>query len=339
MVKNSGIISVLDVGARYGLHPSWKNLDTPAEFVLVDADPAECARLRKRYQGHPNVIVVEKALGDTDGTATLMVRSNPAMTGILRRNAISPLYSGSRFGQEDVVKTLTVGQQTMDSFVQLHGYSFDFVKLDTEGNAGLILSGWSDLQDLLAVRAEVSFDQVFEGLEKPSKDGHGLGGTFCHVHGRMAEEGFVLLNFDYLGQGDFFSSMVRSNERYGVLQTTDAVWIRDPHAIIAQSDNMDVLLKAALFSFRNSAPDLALWLLENTTIPGKMRHCQEGLESLYYSVRNLVIQHLYSLKWCPGQDIGSHEEWFEKLWGSPLPRMSQYNESIEHNPIDIIDTH
>lgn len=128
---------MLDVGARYGLHPSWKNLGALAEFVLVDADPAECARLRKRYQGHPNVIVVEKALGDTDGTATLMVRSSPAMTGILKRNAISPLHSGSRLGQEDVVETLIVEQQTMDSFLQRHRYSHDFVKPDTEGNEGV----------------------------------------------------------------------------------------------------------------------------------------------------------------------------------------------------------
>lgn len=330
---------MLDVGARYGLHPSWKNLEAPVEFVLVDADPAECSRLRKRYQGHPNVIVVEKALGDTDGMATLMVRSNPAMTGILQRNAISPLYSGSRLGQEAVVKTLTVEQQTMDSFLRHHGYSFDFVKLDTEGNEGLILSGWSDLQDLIGARAEVSFDQVFEGLDNASKDGKGAGGTFCHLHGRMAEEGFVLLNFDYLGQGDFYSPMIRSSERYGVLQTTDAVWIRDPHVIVAPPDNMDVLLKAVIFLFRNSAPDLAIWLIENTAIPGKMRQCQGGLENLYHSARNLVIRHLYTLKWSPGQDIGNHEEWFENLWGSPLPRMSQFNESIEHNPIDIIETH
>ena len=41
-------LRILDIGARYGLHPSWKKLKTSAEFILVDADPNEVERLKKK---------------------------------------------------------------------------------------------------------------------------------------------------------------------------------------------------------------------------------------------------------------------------------------------------
>lgn len=296
--------------------------------MLVDADPAECRRLRRRYSDFSNVTVLEKAMGNRDGTTTLMVRSNPAMSGIFSRNPVSPLFTGARLGEEDVVETISVELQTVDSLIRTSGESFDFVKLDTEGNESLILDGWSDLGSLFGVRSEVSFDRLFEEPDQKVN-----GGTFCRLHSRLLDEGFVLLNLDYRGQGDFYSSMVRPDQPYGVLQSTDAVWIRNPHTIIDHSGGLAVLLKAVIFSVRNSAPDLAIWLLETTS--HNLSECPREFEGLKQCARNLMIQHFYSLKWVPGQDIGKHSEWFETIWASTLPLKAEFNESLEHNPLDL----
>ena len=42
--------------------------------------------------------------------------------------------------------------------------------------------------------------------------------------------------------------MLRSDERYGVLQSTDAVWIKDPKEFAERAESI-LILKAAVSSF------------------------------------------------------------------------------------------
>ena len=51
MVKNNNFNSViLDIGARYGIHPSFKNFGGENIILLVEADKFEADRLKKRYK-------------------------------------------------------------------------------------------------------------------------------------------------------------------------------------------------------------------------------------------------------------------------------------------------
>lgn len=36
--------TIVDIGARYGLHPTWKNYYDQTMFYLIEADPEEAAR-------------------------------------------------------------------------------------------------------------------------------------------------------------------------------------------------------------------------------------------------------------------------------------------------------
>jgi len=322
-------ITILDAGARYGLHPTWKNLNAPCKFVLVEPDPEECKRLALRYQGSPNIEIHQTALGNHNGTIDLMIRSNPAMSGIINRNSISPLYTDARVGQEDVIKHVKVKLQTLDTLRQSIGHDFDFLKLDTEGNEYSIFEGCQDLSKVIGVRSEVSFDGVFdEAVLGGDRDG-----SFSRIHGRLRSEGFILLNLDYVGRGDFYSSMILSNERYGVLQSTDAVWIKDPK-VLAESANPLIILKAVIFLLRNNAPDVAFWLLENTS--ADLLNPIVDLDPFLNCIKNEVIQHLYRLKWIPGQDIRNHAKWFEQVFRDHYPVMNEFNENLRFNPLDTL---
>jgi FkbM family methyltransferase len=320
-------ILVLDVGARYGLHPTWKNLNAPAKFVLVEADPEECQRLQRRYRDRPSIEIHQIALGSHNGTADLLIRGNPAMSGLLNRNSISPLYIDARAAQEDVIKSVQVELMTLDTFQQAIGHTFDFLKLDTEGNEPSVLEGYQDLSKVIGVRSEVSFDEVFDSAIEGGRDG-----TFSRIHRRLRREGFVLLNLDYIGRGDFYSSMLRSDERYGVLQSTDAVWIKDPKDLAGRAESV-VILKAAIFLFRNNAPDVALWLLENAN--ADMTHPAADLELILDCARSETIRHLYQLKWIPGQNIRDHAEWFERVFAVAYPVMNEFNDDPTFNPLDV----
>lgn len=318
---------MLDVGARYGLHPTWKNLHAPVKFVLVEADPEECQRLQLRYKDQDSIEIHQIALGSHNGSVELLIRGNPAMSGLLNRNSISPLYINARAAQEDVVKSVQVELMTLETFQQATGHDFDFLKLDTEGNEYSILEGYQDLSKVIGVRSEVSFDEVFDSAIEGNREG-----TFSRIHGRLRREGFVLLNLDYIGRGDFYSSMLRSEERYGVLQSTDAVWIKDPKELAERAESV-VILKAAIFLFRNNAPDVALWLLENSSVD--FAQPAKDLELILDCARSEVTRHLYQLKWIPGQNIRDHAQWFERVFAINYPVMNEFNEDPKFNPLDV----
>jgi hypothetical protein len=126
--------------------------------------------------------------------------------------------------------------------------------------------------------------------------------------------------------------MLRSDERYGVLQSTDAVWIRDPKVLAERADSI-VILKAAIFLFRNNASDVALWLLENANtdlVASARRH-----DLLLNCARSETIRHLYRLKWILGQDIRDHAKWFKQVFGVGYPVMNEFNDDPEFNPLDV----
>jgi len=41
---------ILDIGAKFGIHPNFKELEDLYNFILVDADPEEVKDLKKLYK-------------------------------------------------------------------------------------------------------------------------------------------------------------------------------------------------------------------------------------------------------------------------------------------------
>ena len=41
---------ILDVGAKYGIHPAFKKLENICNFHLVDADKSEVSYLKKNFK-------------------------------------------------------------------------------------------------------------------------------------------------------------------------------------------------------------------------------------------------------------------------------------------------
>ena len=52
---NQHITKVLDIGARFGIHPSWKNFVSDINLFLIEADKQEVKRLNKKYYSHRNI--------------------------------------------------------------------------------------------------------------------------------------------------------------------------------------------------------------------------------------------------------------------------------------------
>jgi hypothetical protein len=53
MSKLNDLTVVADIGARYGIHPSWNGFDAPLRYVAFEPDTEEAERLRALYSKTP----------------------------------------------------------------------------------------------------------------------------------------------------------------------------------------------------------------------------------------------------------------------------------------------
>ena len=87
-------VTVVDIGARGGLHPRWRDCSIVVQGVGFDAE--ECARLNARGDG---VRYLPYALGSKDGAkATLYITDSPGSSSLLEpnRKVLNQFLYGSR---------------------------------------------------------------------------------------------------------------------------------------------------------------------------------------------------------------------------------------------------
>lgn len=322
-------IEVCDVGARYGIHPSWKNLeDFEISFHLIEADPDEAVRLERKFirdRGHNSFHVHNVFLGSAGSEGVLYHLSNRAMSGSFLRKK-SRLFSGERAPQVEVSEVRKLVSHSLDEL--LGCVPVDFLKVDTEGSELEVLSGAKSMleKSIIGVRTEVAFNKVFYGAP-----------LFREVDEFLRSLGFDILNFDFTGKGDLQHPFVNPERRFGVLNLTDAIWLhRDFTSVpfLAPTDVTSLvrMLKAVVFMFANHCPDLALAVLSESRQIISRLHGEDAVSSLLVPLSRLVEHHLYSLKWCPGQSISDHASWFRDIFLREMRTGTEFMSSLDLNP-------
>ena len=324
----SDLIEVLDIGARYGIHPSWKPATKVSRFILVDADPQEANRLQSRYSGIDNVSVLNTAVSNNlDEFSELNILSNPAMSSLYNRDELTPLFDKTSFrsNQTMIAKRVLVKNQSIDSIISDSQHNIDFIKLDIEGHELNALKSLSSFKQILGIRSEVCFSKGYQQASHSS---------FPLIHALLESHDFILLNFDYVGQGDHWTSCISENHRYGSLQSTDAVWIKNPKLFI-ESANSQQTAKLSIFCFLNHAPDIAIWMLSKFVANhGKKLISKQEKSPLLLFLKLLFAKHLYSLKWVPSQNLNSHKDLYESICDEEFPELNSFNESLFYNPLE-----
>jgi FkbM family methyltransferase len=326
MVKtNKKYTTVLDIGARYGIHPSWKNFSGEKKIILVEADPKEAKRLKLKFNKDKQINVFNEAIAGESKDLILNISNNPAMASFLKRRNVSPLFWGEKKSQQKIKSRIKIKSKTLDNFITKNRLEIDFLKIDVEGQEPEILLNSSKIyKNLLGVRSEVSFTTI------NSNNNDSKSGTFVSLHEKFISNDFILLNFDYRGKGDYYSRFTLPSDNYGILQNTDAVWIKNPINFYNSKNTLE-LFKYLSFLILNNAYDLCFFLLEkNFKINKNYKNIKNSL--LYKFVRISVIKYLYKLKWVPNQSIMDHKKFYEKIFKETYPEMNKFNEDKDLNP-------
>lgn len=131
---------VVDVGANVGYFTMSmaKAVGPKGQVWAVEPSPENIVRLRQNMELNSltNIILIEAALSDNDGSAALNMATDGAW------NSLHPVYDPRR----DAHRTIQVTTRTMDSLWRENGSpKVSAIKIDVDGHQFEVLRGASDL--------------------------------------------------------------------------------------------------------------------------------------------------------------------------------------------------
>ena len=260
---NESTTTVIDAGARYGIHPTWEKFGGEIRYFAFEPDESEAKRLLETNP--PSWFKVNNcALSDTGGERTFYITRHRGLSSFLKPDMDNEWYTRYRPGSGEIIDTKKVETTTIDAFARDNDVSVDFLKIDTEGTELTVIMGAEQQLSgsVLGIRSSFSFMQFYQDQD-----------MFSDIHDYLLSQDFYLLNIDYFGYGIPRNSLFRKPDplepermRYGVLMSSDGVWLKRYKRIYELWENDRIklacaTLKYACFCLLNNAPDVAIDVL------------------------------------------------------------------------------
>lgn len=328
---------VADVGARYGIHPSWAGFDAALHYIAFEPDPDEAARLRGLYESSPllHYEVIEAALDRREGVRDFYLLKHRGLSSWLVPDLESDCFRHLKPGQAEIEKTIQIETRRLDDVFDGLGLTPDFLKIDTEGTEQDVIEGAARLfeRGVLGVRASCNFQPCFVGQR-----------LFSETHDFLMGEGFVLLNLDYKGFGYPRLGLFRKPDpteaedfRYGVLVAADGVWVRAPAALgkLFGGDARGFAdLKLALFCMHNNAPDVGLDLARESRRQDRLTPAVTETR-LYDALRLRAARFLGRWRTVPDDQWDKARDIYESIFKEELQGGSAFYPQIERISRDL----
>lgn len=245
-------LSLVEIGARWGLPYRWQRLRSQVDLVSVEPDPEEAKHLAAHLEGlgYRSVRVLAMALGASRGTISLNLTKARECSSVFPPNLefLSRFPDSGRFETEKVIEGIPVAR--LDEELQRLGISrCDFVRCDVEGYEHEILEGAGTFLDtLLGIEVEVSMQERYLGQR-----------LFHEVAAKLHAKGLVLASLERKWWLRSCASERISSVGQDVF--ADCLFIRDP--VTTEDIDRERLLKSTLVLFVYGHLDWALESFEH----------------------------------------------------------------------------
>ena len=233
-------LTIVDVGARGGLHPRWNGLARWVDGVGFEPEPEECARLNAaaRSTGLRSLRFFPFALGrEVTPEAVFRVCESPGCSSLYApNNAFADQF---HYGNNlKVLRTLTFALTTLDAVCRAEGVRPDYLKVDTQGAELDILKGAEGaLASIKVIELEVEFNRLYE--DQP---------LFGDVDRWLRERGFMLLGIRRSVWRRRFPEAGGHSSRGGTLVHGDALFVNEALLDAGTPLPVDVIKMCALLS-------------------------------------------------------------------------------------------
>ena len=307
MEQNKWNCLVVDAGARYGLHPSWRDTRDICEFHLFEPEPIEANRLKIRYQELKNITVHQKAVSFQNGSETLSLKVHLGLSTIgshdLDFSLLHPKFKelGSETRRIEV-PTISIDDYFLNKRV-------DFLKLDTEGCDLEILKGATKslTKSILGVRINVNFRRVH--INSP---------TFSEIDIWLSELGFHFQNLEIDVSSGNTKGLFPLSTSSGSLIGGDAIWTREPQSV-AKTKSLEIITYYALFLYLNGLEDVGLQFLEDNSKLTNFQFESEKDNKFVYLLETKILAHLASALAAGWWDSKEIFETYTKLFNKEFP--------------------
>ncbi|MGB3534837.1 MAG: FkbM family methyltransferase [Microcoleaceae cyanobacterium] len=153
---------VIHVGAYEGQDLQLYQQLELQKTLLIEANPIVFKRLARAVEQEKNVIAVNCAISDYNGTATLHITSLEQSSSILPLKQVSQYYP-----QIQETEQISVPARNIDSLLQelkLNPQNFNLLNIDIQGAELLALKGAQNwLKHVEAINTEVNYEELYEG--------------------------------------------------------------------------------------------------------------------------------------------------------------------------------
>lgn len=333
MNQKFGSTVVMDVGARYGMHPSWRGYKGSMNYLMFEPDTVEAERLRSKLD--KNVFeIFETALDSSEGERTFHLLKHRGLSSFLKPDLTSECFRRLKPGQAEIECEIQIKTRTIDAVMAERSISVDFLKVDTEGTEHDVIEGAvAQLENcILGVRSSCNFQPCFIGQK-----------LFSETHDFLLSKGFVLLNLDYRGYGYPRLGLFRKPDpiepedfRYGILVAADGVWIRRPEwcarRLGADVDAHDLaMLKLAHFCMLNNAPDVGIDMLREHVLASGNRMISAKVKGtrLYSGLQLDIANFLGRWRTVPDEQWDRTRGIFAEIYGKPLEGGSEFYPQVQ----------
>ena len=232
---------ILDIGAKFGIHPNFKELENLYNFILIDADPEEIKDLKKLYKKKNNI----------KSYSYFFDKKNSPKQAKMNLYNHSGKHSFYEIKGEKIKKKINVKTSYIDAIKQ----KICFLKVDVEGKElDCLMGGYNQLKkNILGVRCEVLLNPLYKNQNE----------TWSKVNDYLNLLGFEFMNFDLMKNVSFNTYVnYQLNQADGKIIAVDGIWVKNINYIL-KSKNHREIIDYAIFCISNNLTDLAIKVLKN----------------------------------------------------------------------------
>lgn len=316
---NENIITVFDIGCRFGIHPSWSKLKKKEflKYYAFDVDEIEIKRLILKYKEYSNYIAIHRGFSNSEEIAELNILAHHGQSSFFRPNLSSDWYRNHRALDAVIESKKLYELTTLDIYCNREKIYPDFLKIDTEGYDYRILEGGKNiLKSVIAIRCEVQYQEVFKLAE-----------SFADLNLLLSQNGFQLANLDYDGKGIPKSYFCPNLNKYGIMIGGEAVFIRNYDYLKSLSVNKKI--SAILFCFLNNLEDSAYQLLIEMNVNEKKIVKQDPI---WNEIKRQYCLCARNFLYIPGDNYARATKDYSIIFDSIFPERHEFYESDFLNP-------
>jgi|TARA_B110000858_G_scaffold38975_1_gene44173 FkbM family methyltransferase len=306
------MISIVDVGCRYGVYDLFANTFEKFDYLGIDTDENEILRLKQKYKSK-KIRFFSEFLGADNNKVSFNVSQHKGYGTSKKMDADSFWFGWVRKDETDIFEKLDVFSKKSSVFMSENVLNNSIIKLDIEGGELDFLNGLEE--------------KSFETIESFIVEGHfntpyESDSNLYSIGELLSDKGYWAVSV--IVQGSRLNKYYEPKDSVPI--DSNVIFIKDkykPTNFFSESHQLEIMCEV-LYALKLDGLLLHLLSTKNAAQLKKLR--------LFNDIKFMIGHKLNRLIKEPYIEKAEIELLYSKLFDEQFPILSDFNESIFFNP-------